>query len=150
MSGLIFTSNCPCFTESPSSINSSRISPETSGASLTSGTGCTDPEALTFSTMVLYLTLAMSTSISLGSPIQPIDFPIANTTMIRTAAAISHQSVFVDFPFCFAINQVLKIDGFVLIEIEDLFAKHKVVLRSGQVASRLKQLAFRQLVLKVV
>src|SRR5690606_2501709 len=111
-------------------MRSSRISPETSGASFTSVTGCTDPEALTFSVIVVYWTFANSTSISVGAPIHPIDLPIKRIAMMTTAAAISQYNTLLDFRFCLAICQVLKIDWFILVEIKYLLSEYKIVLRS--------------------
>ena len=89
VSGRSLTSNCPRFKESPSSTSRSLISPETSGAIFTSVTGCTVPDALTFSTIVTRFTFANSTSISLGFPIQPALFATTRKITIKSSAPMS-------------------------------------------------------------
>lgn len=60
------------------------ISPDTSGEIFTSVSGCTLPEALTFSTMVAGPAVAAVTSMPAGLPSQPF-FLATDDTRIRTA-----------------------------------------------------------------
>ena len=86
MSCLICTSSCPFFTSSPSLTVSWVISPETSGAILTSVEGFIFPEAVTIWTMVAVVACWVSTwSIFSFDPKTPQLFIMARmmiTTMI--------------------------------------------------------------------